>query len=562
MTKSGRNKRLSLANRFTVSSSVTDSSVFQILKGLNTPRSLAVWLLYNSGEHRQLVDLSINPNDYSSPEEFRKDYLATELLSKSTFLNLDIDREAVAVSGHFANESRCKTYNGYFRDLPNHPLYKGDCVYMYHTYTRKIGTILGDCPSFSRLFADCQWGPGATTLTTGSDTSSANKFQLDAGITRDLLDAVFPEFSSEFPGWLIHIATDIDFQLFVGNKVTTVEKNAKTNRLIAIEPGINSFIQKGIGRDLEKRLYRSCGVTLRDQTVNQRLAQRALANNCATIDMRSASSLICVEMLRESIPEDWYSLLNTSRSQYGVLDGTVFRWENFSSMGNGFTFPLQSILFYAAAYAACDLVGARKDLIGVFGDDLILPVDAVPSLFAFLDFLGLEVNKKKSFFSSLFRESCGSHWFANVDVKPIYLKDRLTTLDTIFTLANKVRRWAKLPWGLDPTMYTCWRYLFTRVPKILRFFADEGNGDVGFHVDFDMAAPVVDKVENYVEGYFCVVCSRVGRTREHFGYGLLLAKLSSTTERATRNRVSLRQRTVLRIHRVLVRHWRDRKSVV
>lgn len=222
MTKSKKGGLSKAADRFNVSRRVTERIIDELLEDLNTPRSLAVWMLYTYGEHDQLVELKVDPLDYCDPLQFRVDYLATELLSKADFLQLGRDPKQVAIDGHFSNEERCKVYNGYFRNLSCHPNYTGDNVWLYNAFTRKIRTVLGRCPEYEEVFDNCSWGPGATTVVKGVDTSHSNKFQHDAGITKDLLHTVSGEFMKCFPAWFIHIAVENDFTLFHGNAVTTV----------------------------------------------------------------------------------------------------------------------------------------------------------------------------------------------------------------------------------------------------------------------------------------------------------------------------------------------------
>lgn len=546
--------------RFRVTQPVTEEAIFHVLEGLNTPRSLTVWLLFKNKEHRQLVDLECHPDSYTDEYKFRDDYAATSLLSKSQFLETGIDVEAAALTSHHESERRCATYNGYFKDVSNHPLFKGDNVWMYNTFTRKMDWILGDAPQLKHVFDCCSWGPGATTLTKGVDTSSANKFQNDSGITYDLLTLLHTSFVEEFPSWFLHIALNQDWIIQNFNHVLTVDKNAKTKRLIAAEPALNVFFQKGLGEIIRDRLLRSCSIDIRDQTINQRLAHKAsIDGEMATIDMKNASGHICRELVRESVPSDWYELLDSSRSRYGQLSGSVFQWENFSSMGNGFTFPLQTVIFYCAAYAACDLVGCPLD-IGVYGDDVIIPIAAVQKFYEFCDFLGLVINQKKSFSSGWFRESCGSHWIRGVDVKPIFLKERLTTLDTLFALANNVRRLASRylnGTGCDSRFKRCWDFLLRKVPKKFRFFVSEGYGDVGFIENFDGATPHVQRAKYQIEGYFCEVVSRVGLRVANTSFGLLLSRLSEASDMSRKNDISLRRVTRLKKHRVLVHRWRD-----
>ena len=86
----------------------TPAIIYELLSALDSPRSLAVWMLYSSGEHDQLSQLVIDPKLYSDPSRFRDDYLATSLLSKSNFLRTSFDRRQVALEKFFKSEEQCK----------------------------------------------------------------------------------------------------------------------------------------------------------------------------------------------------------------------------------------------------------------------------------------------------------------------------------------------------------------------------------------------------------------------------------------------------------------------
>ena len=84
---------------------------------LNTPRSLACYILARNKEWRQLVELSVNPIHYVDPVSFLADYQATKLLSKYPFLDTGIDRKAVAKKKFVDADSQCALTNDGFNDL-------------------------------------------------------------------------------------------------------------------------------------------------------------------------------------------------------------------------------------------------------------------------------------------------------------------------------------------------------------------------------------------------------------------------------------------------------------
>jgi hypothetical protein len=91
------------------------------------------------------------------------------------------------------------------------------------------------------------------------------------------------------------------------------------------------------------------------------------------------------------------------------------KYSKFSSMGNGMTFTIETLIF-AAAVAA---VGSKT--VCVYGDDIVTDTNTVPDLLRLLRFLGFCVNQDKSFHTGPFRESCGEHWYRDKLITPVYI---------------------------------------------------------------------------------------------------------------------------------------------
>jgi hypothetical protein len=190
-----------------------------------------------------------------------------------------------------------------------------------------------------------------------------------------------------------------------------------------------------------KRLRRHVGLNLFDQTLNRRLAQiGSLTNELATLDLKSASNCIAVKLVRSLFPLDWYSLLKVARCGTTKVPGVgTVQLEMFAGMGNGYTFPMQSVLFYSLARASATMVGKDDPIVSVYGDDIIVDSDVAPFLMVLLHFCGLWVNKEKSFVDGPFRESCGADFLRGIDVRPVYVKEKLTPAK-LFALHNGLVR--------------------------------------------------------------------------------------------------------------------------
>jgi hypothetical protein len=489
-----------------------------------------VWLLYSNGEHDQLSALEIDPLAYpdGNPYTFRLDYVATFFLSKASFLKTSFDRKAVALEKFHRYEALCSHTNRRFLNPSLDPLNTGSNVWLLNATRRKIAMILGDYDC-EEIADDANWGPGVSTLLKGEEVSGYNKFHAEHGITRDLYSLVSPWFQTAYPSWFDHLSRSFGeswAKYEVGNSIVTVPKNSKTDRVIAIEPGMNLWFQKAIGSMIRRRLSRF-GVDLNNQQRNQTLAKLAsIDGSLATVDFSSASDSISLEVVRELLPPRWFQFMDACRSKVGVTaDGSIIRWCKFSSMGNGFTFELESLIFYAAALAVSEYLNDPSP-ISVYGDDVILGVSSYPLFSEFSEFLGFRVNSSKSFFSGRFRESCGSHYHSGVDCKPTFLKERLSNVETIYKLANGIRLLAHRFGSYrncDSRFMDPWQSLSDGVPEPLRLKVPLLAGDTGFICNFDEASPV--RARNGIEGFYYRSLVSVGITRQGDGQGLVLAHL-------------------------------------
>lgn len=225
-----------------------------------------------------------------------------------------------------------------------------------------------------------------------------------------------------------------------GAVLFTVPKNALIERCACKEPDLNMYLQKGVGNHLARRLLRK-GVDLWDQSINRGLAEQgSLTGDLATLDLSSASDSVTIELVRLLLPHLWFEYLDDIRSQNVLVDGEYRRTEMFSSMGNGFTFGLESLLFYALARSVLYFEGIKGRL-SVYGDDIICPSSGAYMLISVLRFFGFTTNEKKSFVEGPFRESCGGHYHHGTDVTPFYLKRRPTRLTDLIRVANQLRGW-------------------------------------------------------------------------------------------------------------------------
>lgn len=524
------NKRF--ANR--VVRDYTDATVRNFLSSLDCPRSLSAWLLYSSGEHDQLSQLECNPRNYLELSEFRDAYAATSLLSKADFLRTTFDRKKRALDKFFKSEEQCKVTND--RVWPySTPDYKSseELHPLIPKVRRKIKAILGHFTA-EELYDSGDWGPGVSTELKGPTSVKPNKYQHEVGITQKAHDAVWHTLMYAYPRWWQNILEKSTPAIYPGNVVTTVPKNSKTDRVIAVEPGWNLWFQKGIGEMIRRRLLRG-GCDLNFQSVNQELSRLAFAENLATIDFSSASDTIAFEIVRLLLPPRWFSAMCMFRSPLGRVDNTWSSWKKFSSMGNGFTFELESLIFYSiASVLAEERSPSRQRFVSVYGDDVIVPQEISAEFSELCELLGFTINQEKSFTSGDFYESCGKHWFRGFDVTPIYIKQRIRRVFDYYRTHNRVLEFAArclAGLGLDARFKKLARDLRSQVSRDEMLLVPVQLGDVGFFSPLDRAMSL--RTTRYVRmvGWKIRVLSEVPESRYFDGYGLVLDRLRSASKR-------------------------------
>lgn len=274
------------------------------------------------------------------------------------------------------------------------------------------------------------------------------------------------------------------------NKISFVPKDATTHRVIATEPLLNGYLQKGVDEVMRKRLLR-VGIDLKNQSHNQKLARKGslMGDDAgwATIDLSSASDSVSTELCRFLLPPDWFDFLNSVRSHAYSLNGNISAYHKFVSMGNGFCFPLETLIF-ASLVHACHNDADSFDRFLVYGDDIIVESHVFQPLIELLTICGFKVNPKKTFAKGPFRESCGADWFKGEDVRPIILDYPLDSWEAFAKFCNGCR--SKESWNaFFGEAQVMLHALIPSDRKLVRPWV--GNPDSAFEVPFDafMSSP-------------------------------------------------------------------------
>lgn len=210
----------------------------------------------------------------------------------------------------------------------------------------------------------------------------------------------------------------VKFRMVPWNRVEFVTKNWKTDRTIACEPTGSLPFQLAFDTYTKRRLIKY-GVDLSDQSGNQRHAlQGSITDNLCTIDLSMASDTVAYNTVAWLLPLPWFEYLCAHRSSHfrNPADSSVCKYAKFSSMGNGATFALETLIFLSFVRAA----GCYEGL--VYGDDITISKSKVDDLLKLLRFFGFVPNVDKSYLSGPFRESCGMHYYLGDEVTPFYVR--------------------------------------------------------------------------------------------------------------------------------------------
>jgi hypothetical protein len=316
---------------------------------------------------------------------------------------------------------------------------------------KEIYDIVGPLPTFWDFI------PEGGRVTSGATASMARRssqpFRKLSGTVCCTPNAVrYLKVAAEFFG-----VFNPKFRLRSANRVEFVPKNWKTDRTIACEPEGNMYLQLAVDGFLKRQL-RKVGVDLSNQFPNQELARvGSVDGSFATVDLSMASDTLAFNTVAWLLPWPWFQMLNDFRcpswrritKEHDSVEKPVsedISYSKFSSMGNGCTFTLETLIFVAAVRA----VGARK--YRVYGDDIVIPTKYYTSLLKLLRFIGFRINQDKSFHDGPFRESCGANWYQGVDITPVYIREVDRRRATICHLVNSLVAIAE-PWG------ELWEYL-------------------------------------------------------------------------------------------------------
>lgn len=223
-------------------------------------------------------------------------------------------------------------------------------------------------------------------------------------------------------------------------RVISVPKTMKGPRIIAIEPVCMQYVQQALSSYIVERLgackFTSGQINFTNQRVNRDLAfSSSIDRSYGTIDLSEASDRVhayLVHLMLQAVPL-LREMVFACRSTKALLpDGREVVLQKFASMGSALCFPMESMVFFTLCVSSrlmklnlpvtvTNLLKVSRSTF-VYGDDIIVPADEVPTVTETLEAFGLKVNRHKTFYRGNFRESCGMDAFSGVDVTPVYLR--------------------------------------------------------------------------------------------------------------------------------------------
>jgi hypothetical protein len=190
------------------------------------------------------------------------------------------------------------------------------------------------------------------------------------------------------------VCTDLD--------MVNVDKNWKIKRGIVPNTLIGSFHSYGLGAVISDRLMEE-GLNITTlQKKHRRLAKRySRTRKHVTADVSNASNSFTYPMLARLLPRRWLREVTRGRIPYIHVKGGPFdgyhRIQSYMLMGIGYTFPLQTLLFYGLITAIGQLLHVSDLKVSVYGDDLIYPSKLHHYVTEVFDDLGIQLNPDKTY---------------------------------------------------------------------------------------------------------------------------------------------------------------------
>lgn len=316
-------------------------------------------------------------------------------------------------------------------------------------------------------------------------------------------------FTGEDYGHLLLQNSHSMYDIVEESRLTTVDKDLKKRRVIAIEPTVGMFFQQGLMAMMYRRLKPYLDLeSLQPKHGEYAFLGSIMPHSIATIDFSNASDSLGIEVIKFLLPPKWFEAVMAFRTpktsvRLGKSKISV-DLRMIGTMGNATTFPLETLVFYSLANAVSQDTNSTVSeplevlpLSSVFGDDCIIRTEYARRFMSLCTKLGFDVNEEKSFFDPKvkFRESCGSDYYQGRNVRPFYLKaphnDRLSSLAPwLYIVMNRLLKKYRSYFGgdyyyVDKEVYRYCLSLFAEHRMLFTFVPASYPDDAGLKIPAD-----------------------------------------------------------------------------
>lgn len=285
-----------------------------------------------------------------------------------------------------------------------------------------------------------------------------------------------------------------------------VPKTAKVGRIIGKHPNVILAYQNALGDFITDMLNVKYDINIsKAQALHQALVLTGSGDGwpISTIDLSYASDSINKRLIRFLLSDlpGIYDFISYITPPIIKLDGDTVDHVMMAPAGNGYIFPLQTLLYYCLCSAVYKVKynTLKHSTIYVYGDDIIVNRDIYDGVINTLKRLGFKPNLSKSFRGPQILESCGTDAVRGINRRALYVKripdGSQDTIDWI-TIANGIRRVAYYNnsnrW-ISIHFARFWFRICLLIPKEYRVFSPRHYGDAAINTEstnlYRFAAP-------------------------------------------------------------------------
>lgn len=235
-----------------------------------------------------------------------------------------------------------------------------------------------------------------------------------------------------------------------GARASSVDKDNDKRRFINVEATFPLLLQRAVARNFLSVLEKN-GNKIGDNGFVRKgdgqLRHRQLIADPskATVDFSNASDSILLRLVEFLFPPHWFKLLSKFRSYTVDIPGYgEFTPYKLSSMGNGFTFEVLSLVLLA--------IGRTLDTnCSTYGDDVVISNSVADRFVRVCSSVGFQPNMKKTFINSPFRESCGAFFHDNTGYITSFDFHFVDSEADLVTTANKAFTIAQAGYSISPS---------------------------------------------------------------------------------------------------------------